>query len=221
MHDIHERTVKATELYLEYAKNLLKIPGNELKAGNVIDKIVALDSVEANKISFLKLMAQAYEARKQFREAADWYAKIVQINKSPSKFDLNTVGFNYFKAGAYPEAAAAFTFSTTKFSDDPYAYNMIGKSNWAIDTTMELGLANPAFEKTIQLALVDSLKYKPQLINAYKYFVAYHANVKKDNKIALEFTNKILSIEPNDAEAKIYLEALGNSTKPKQPGKKP
>jgi Flp pilus assembly protein TadD len=207
--------------YLEYAKNLLKIPGNEQKAGSVIDKAVALDSMETNKLILLKLMVQAYESRKLFKDAADWGTKIVQVKKSPSKFDLNTVGFNYFKAGAYPEAAAAFTFSTTKFSDDPYAYNMIGKSNWAIDTTMELGLANPAFEKTIQLSLVDSLKYKPQLINAYKYFVAYHANVKKDNKMALEFTNKILAIEPNDAEAKVYLEALSTSSKPKQPGKKP
>jgi tetratricopeptide (TPR) repeat protein len=157
------------------------------------------------------------ESRKQFKEAAIWFGKIVQVKKSPSKFDLNTVGFNYYKSGAYPEAAAAFAFSASKFPDDPYAYNMIGKSNSAIDTTMEQGLANPAFEKTIELGLLDSVKYKPQLITAYKYFVAYHANVKKDNKTALEFVQKILSLEPNDAEAKGFFEVLS----PTKPAAKP
>ena len=202
---------------MEYVKNLLKIPGNEGKAGEFTDKAVAMDSVEANNVSYLKLMAQALESRKQFKDAAIWYSKIVQVKKSPSKFDLNTVGFNFYKSGAYPEAAAAFGFSASKFPDDPYAYNMIGKSNAAIDTTMEQGLANPAFEKTIELGLQDSVKYKPQLVTAYKYFVAYHANVKKDNKTALEFVQKILSLEPNDAEAKGFFEVLS----PAKSGTKP
>lgn len=200
--------------YIEYVKNLLKIPGNEVKAGEYVDKAVSLDSVEVNKVNYLKLMAQAMESRKQFKDAAIWYGKIVQVKKSPSKFDLNTVGFNYYKAGAYQEAATAFTFSITKFQDDPYAYNMVGKSYSAIDTTMEQGLANPAFEKTIELGLLDSVKYKPQLITAYKYFVAYHANVKKDNSKALEFVQKILSLEPNDAEAKGFLQVLTAPSKP-------
>ena len=86
------------------------------------------------------------------------------------KFDINTTGFNYFKGGAYQQAIDIFTLSSTKFPDDPYAYNMIGKSSWAIDTTMEKGMANAAFEKTIQLSLADTVKYKAQLLNSYKYF---------------------------------------------------
>jgi tetratricopeptide (TPR) repeat protein len=209
--------------YVEYAKNLLKIPGNEAQAGLIIDKAVSMDSIETNKVQYLKAVAQAYESRKRFVEAADWYSKIVAIKKNPSKYDLNTTAFNYYKGGDYQKSIAAFTMSANKFTDDPYAYNMIGKASWAIDTTMEQGLANVAFEKTIQLSIVDTIKYKPQLMTAYKYFVAYYANIKKDKDMALSYVEKALALDPNDAEAKMYKEAITakpTTTKPKE-GKKP
>ena len=208
--------------YVEYAKNLLKIPGNEAQAGLIIDKAVSIDSIESNKVQYLKTVAQAYESRKLFVEAADWYNKIVSIKKNPSKFDLNTTAFNYYKGGDYQKSIVAFTASANKFTDDPYAYNMIGKASWAIDTTMEQGLANAAFEKTIQLAMVDTVKYKPQLMTAYKYFVAYFANIKKDKDMALSYVEKALALDPNDAEAKMYKEAITAkpTSKPKE-GKKP
>lgn len=208
--------------YVEYAKNLLKIPGNEAQAGLIVDKAVSMDSIETNKVQYLKAVAQAYESRKSFIEAADWYSKIVAVKKNPSKYDMNTTAFNYYKGGDFQKSIVAFTMSANKFTDDPYAYNMIGKASWAIDTTMEQGLANMAFEKTIQLAMVDTIKYKPQLMTAYKYFVAYFANIKKDKDMALSYVEKALALDPNDAEAKMYKEAITAkpTSKPKE-GKKP
>jgi len=77
---------------------------------------------------------------------------------------------------------------------------MTGKDYWAIDSTMEQGLANPFFEKTIEVASKDSVKYKAQLIGSYKYFVVYNISIKKDKAKALEFCDKILTIDPTDAE---------------------
>jgi tetratricopeptide (TPR) repeat protein len=187
--------------YFEYAKNLIKIPGKETNAINAIDKAVLLDSLESNKVQYLKFIAQAFEARKNFVEAANFYNKIIAVKKSPSKYDLNTAAFNYYKGAAFQQSIDIFKLSGEKFPDDPYAFNMIGKASWAIDTTMQLGLANEAFEKTIQVGIVDSVKYKPQLLTAYRYFVAYNANIKKDREATLLFTEKILALEPNDAEA--------------------
>ena len=78
---------------------------------------------------------------------------------------------------------------------------MIGKANWAIDSTMEQGLANPAFEKAIEVAQLDRNKYKNQLIGSYKYFVAYYANIKKDKQMAINYCDSVLAIDPADAEA--------------------
>jgi hypothetical protein len=98
---------------------------------------------------------------------------------------------------------------------------MIGKASWAIDTTLELGLPIKAFEKTIQIGAADSLKYKSQLITSYKYFVAYNANIKKDKPTALYYIDKILWLDPNDAETLNNKDALLKTQSKPQPGNKP
>ena len=212
--------------YIECAKNMLKINLNETQAGLLIDKAVAMDSVEANKILYLKSVAQFFENRKAFRNAAEYYSKIVAVKKNPSKTDLNNIGFNYFKGGDYQLSLDAFSLSANTFTDDPYAFNMISKigtTQWAIDSTLALGLANPAFEKTIQLGLADTVKYKSQLLKAYKYFVAYNANIAKDKNKALEFVEKALALDPTDTEANEYKNALmkKSTSKPTTEAKKP
>ncbi|MEY4703593.1 MAG: hypothetical protein RIR96_1490 [Bacteroidota bacterium] len=201
--------------YFEYAKNLLKIPGNESKVGAVIGKAVILDSIESNKVQYLRAVAQIFETRKSFLEAADFYSKIISVKKTPSKYDLDICALNYYKAGAFQQSIDVFKLSSEKFPNDPFVYNFIGKASSAIDTTMQLGMANEAFEKTIQFAITDSIKYKPQLLTAYRYFVAYYFNIKKDKETTLMYIEKILALEPNDAEA------LGNKKILTAPAKKP
>jgi len=70
-----------------------------------------------------------------------------------------------------------------------------------IDTLMTQALANPDFEKAISVGLADSVKNKLQLVGSYKYFVAYYANVKKDNATAVLYCDKILALDPTDTEA--------------------
>jgi tetratricopeptide (TPR) repeat protein len=211
--------------YAEYIKNLFKIPGNEIQAGLVVDNIVLSDSMENNKVNYLKIAAQYYETKKNFIEAANWYNKVVGVKKTPTKYDFNTVGLNYYKGGAYQQSINAFTLSASIYPDDPYTYNMIGKSSWAIDSTMEKGMANAAFEKTIQLSMADTIKYKPQLMTSYKYFVAYYANVLKDKNTAMQYVEKALSLDPGDSDANTFKQALLSSkqstTTPKNPSKKP
>jgi len=85
--------------YTSYAAILLKFPGNEMLAGTMVDKAVAMDSLESNKVTYLKSMAQAYESQKKYNEAADWYNKILTVKKNAGKTDLYYAGYNYFRAG--------------------------------------------------------------------------------------------------------------------------
>ena len=41
--------------YSTYASVLLKFPGNDSIAGTYVDKAVALDTLEANKVTYLKV----------------------------------------------------------------------------------------------------------------------------------------------------------------------
>ncbi|NDE09744.1 MAG: hypothetical protein EBZ95_04165 [Chitinophagia bacterium] len=187
--------------YATYANVLFKLPGNDSLAGVYIDKAVQLDTLESSKIAYLKATSLYFENQKNYKAAADWYAKILTVKKAPTSFDLNTAGLKYFKYGNYTSAIDIFSQSSKKYPEDVYGYYMTGKSYWAIDTTMEQGLANPAFQKVIEVGLADKVKNKAQLIASYKYFVAYYANIKKDKAAAMAYCDSVLVVDPADAEA--------------------
>ncbi len=196
--------------YTTYASVLLKFLGNDSVAGTFIDKAVALDTLEANKVTYLKSIALNYEGQKKYKEAAEWYNKVVLTKRAPGKVDIYNAGFNYFRSGNYTSSINLFNIYSQKFPEDAFGYYMTAKSKWGIDTAMLQALANPDFEKAIAVGTVDSVKYKLYLIGSYKYFVGYYANIKKDNAKAIEYCDKILALDPQDAEAannKIALQA--------------
>ena len=199
--------------YTTYASVLLKFPGNDTLAGNYIDKAVALDTLEVNKVNDLKTMASSFEAQKKYKEAADWYNKVLSVKKNPGKIDYYNAGYNYFRTGNYQTAIPVFNMYSQKYPEDAFGYYMSAKSKWGIDTTMAQGLANPDFEKAVTVGMVDSVKYKPQLTGSYKYFVAYYANVKKDNATAIAYCDKILALDPTDADALNNKQALKTPAK--------
>jgi tetratricopeptide (TPR) repeat protein len=187
--------------YSSYANVLLKFPGNDSLAGTYVDMAVALDSIESNKVTYLKNIALYYESQKKYKEAGDWYKKIIAVKKDPTKTDMYYAGYNYFRSGFYDPSIEIFKQFGQKFPEDAFSYYMIGKAYSAIDSTMEQGLANPHFQKAIEVGSVDKVKYKPQLIGSYKYFVAYFANIKKDKAMAISYCDSVLLIDPADTEA--------------------
>ena len=206
--------------YSTYANVLLKFPGNDSLAGTYVNRAVQLDTLEANKITYLKNIANYYVGQKKFKEAADWFSKVITVKKEPSKTDLYYAGYNYFRSGNYKPAVEIFNLYGQKYPEDPFSYYMIGKANWAIDSTMEQGIANPFFQKAIDVGSADKTKYKDQLIGSYKYFVAYFANIKKDKTTAINYCDSVLAIDPADTEALNNKTAIGamnmNAPAPKQ-----
>lgn len=188
--------------YSSYAALLLKFPGNEVKAGELVDKAVSLDTLEANKISYLKSLATAYEEQKKYKEAADWFNKILSVKKNYGKTDLYYAGYDYFRAGDYPASIAVFNKYSEKFPEDIFSYYMIGKANAAIDSTGALGLAVPHYQKAVEIGEkeADKEKVKNQLIGSYKFFIEYYYNVKKDQATALSYADKALALDPADAQ---------------------
>jgi tetratricopeptide (TPR) repeat protein len=188
--------------YETYAMVLLKFPGNESLAGTFIDKAVELAKTEEEKVALLKSLASTYEKRKQFKDAADWYKKLVMIRKAPTKTDLYNTGYNYYRIGQYNPSIEMFNLYAQKYPEDIFGHYFLGKANWAIDTLMTAGTANPFFEKAIAIgeAATDKSKVKNQLIGSYKYMIQYNTNIKKDKVAALAFCDKALAVDPAEAE---------------------
>lgn len=207
--------------YSTYALILLKFPGNEALAGTYIDKAVEMDSIENNKVSYLKTIALSYENQKNYLAAADWYKKILAVKKNPGKTDLYYAGYDYFRAAAFDSSIRIFTTYTEKFPDDIFGYYMIGKSNAGIDSTGALGLAVPSYEKAVEIGEkeADKEKVKNQLIGAYKFFIEYYYNVKKDQATSLSYVEKALLLDPADAQLLSNKEFISKND-PKAPAKK-
>jgi hypothetical protein len=80
----------------------------------------------------------------------------------------------------------------------------------------------------IEIAENDKVKNKNTLITAYGYMAGYNANIKKDFAAAIGFLDKILIVDPTNADATKNKEILqkamskggGGAAPPKSPGGK-
>ena len=190
--------------YFTYATVLLKFPGNEALAGSFMQQAVDQDSTEVGKAAMLKEVAASYEKSKQYADAGEWYKKILNVKKAPTKTDIYNAANSYYRIGQFAQSADLYTVYTQKYPEDIFGYYMVGKSLWGIDTVMKYGLANNYFVKAIEVgeAYPDKSKITAQLMGSYKYLFAYSANILKNKELALSYADKALLIDPNDAEMK-------------------
>lgn len=213
--------------YSSYATLLLQFPGNEAKVAELVQKAVALDSVEANKVSYIKSLAQSYEAQKNTKDAAIWYGKIVDLKKNYSNVDLFNAGYNFYASNELDSSNKYFTLYTVKYPEDIMGYYMLGNANAIIDSTNALGLAVPYYRKTVEIGELapDKPNAKTRLMNAYKFFVGYYYNTKKNQDSALIFVDKALALDPTDANMISNKEFISkndpNAPPKKQPASKP
>jgi tetratricopeptide (TPR) repeat protein len=189
--------------YSAYAMLLLKFPGNETQAAGYVEKAVALDSIETNKVTYLKALGNAYVTQKNFGEAATWFNKILSVKKNYSNVDLYNAGYNYFRAAKFDSSVAVFNKYTAKYPDEMFGYYMIAKANSGIDSTMKTGLAATSYLKAIEVGekMTDKTKIKDYLVGAYTFMMQYSFNIKKDQAAAISYIDKALVVDPTDAQS--------------------
>jgi tetratricopeptide (TPR) repeat protein len=188
--------------YSSYAMILLKFPGNEAQAASYVEKAVALDSIETNRVSYLKALGTAYRTQKNFGESAKWFNQVLSVKKNYTNVDLYNAGYDYFRAGKFDSSVAVFTKYTAKYPDDIFGYYMIAKANGGIDTTLATGLAFNSYQKAIEIGekATDPSKVKDQLSGAYTFMMQYYYNVKRDQATSVTYADKALALDPTDPQ---------------------
>jgi hypothetical protein len=73
---------------------------------------------------------------------------------------------------------------------------------------MALGLAVPAAMELVQITEVDKAKFKGQIIEASGYLANYFANIKTDYATSIQWFDKILEVDPTNADAIRYKDIL-------------
>lgn len=201
--------------YATYGKVLLQFQASEAQGENYIDKAIKMDTIPAQKIKTVTDLAKQFADKGNFAEAGKWYGKILGLDTSYGKTELFYAGYNDYRAGNYKTADSVFRLYQNKFPGDMLGWYLGARAAEGIDTTNELGLAKPLYQKVIEIAdtTTDKASIKDKLIPSYRYMLAYYYNIKHNTDSAIIYNNKILEVDPADAQALKTKDALDSVLK--------
>jgi tetratricopeptide (TPR) repeat protein len=214
--------------YTFRAQLLAKFPGNEVEAFKSFETAIQMDTTQQGKLALMNDAAALAKKINNRAEQAKWLGVIYRTDPRATKTDLYNYGFAFYQAKMFDSSKAVFAQYRDKYPDEVFGYFWGARSSAAIDTTSELGLALPDYEKLVEVAKkVDSVKYKSMIVESYMYMAGYSNNVKKDKEAALSYLAKVLEIDPANATAKQYVDVLSRppakqpATKQPAPATKP
>jgi tetratricopeptide (TPR) repeat protein len=188
--------------YMTYVTVLLQFEDRHEEAGKMVELAVSVDSLESNKVSYLKKLAQHHDNQKKHSYAGDWFRKVLSVKSNHTKTDIFNPGYAYYRAGDYPSAIELFSKYVEKFPEDLLGHYFLANMKAAQDSNMTEGLAVPHYEKLVQLgdSLTDKTKEKSKLLEAYLYLSGYQYLVKKDQEAALLLNAKALELDPQNEQ---------------------
>jgi tetratricopeptide (TPR) repeat protein len=176
-------------------------------------RILPLLGKESDKKSYYKKLAFFYKERKDHRNESIWLGKYYKNNQKATNVDLFNWGISLFQAQDYQKSDSVFKYYAEKYPEHVFGYYWQARSNAAIDSTMEKGLAVPYYKKLVEVAEKDTANAtnKRYLVEAYGYLAAYSVNEEKNYKVAIDLFEKVLDIDPANNDAKRYIEILEKS----------
>jgi tetratricopeptide (TPR) repeat protein len=195
--------------YKTYGQVLLKIPGQEAEGIAYINKAIDKDTLLANKIKYATDVAESLAKDKKYAEAGQWYGRVLQLDTAFTKTDLFYAGYDDFLGGNYKTSDSVFKIYQQKYPGDVYGWYLGAHAVEAMDTA-ETGKAQPLYQKVIEIGdtTQDKSTIQDKLIPSYRYMVAYYYNLKSNVDSAIYYNDKILELNPNDANATQTKQAL-------------
>lgn len=195
-----------------------KFPERQANFERYVNAAIAMDTSAKGKADLARKATDIFKKAGNSAKSAEWALKVLTLSPTLSKVDLFNAGYENLKAEQYMRSDSVFKVYKEKFPDDTYGYYWSYRALSSIDSTMEQGLAIPDATKFIEIAELDKAKNKSTLITAYGYVAGYHANIKKDFATAIQYIDKIIAIDPANADAiknkEILQKALAKGKKP-------
>ncbi len=206
-------------LYREIAQKYYEIKRYD-KAAEYYAKTIKNDKAPKNNDYLNSALANYQYAFRVGRDSTMAPMDTAQIRQAKQTYFLRADS-SFAQMAEQVEKTAGETY--------PLAYYYRGQSTYyAYPSAVSLstGAAVPHYEKFIQMATAetDSTKaqsYRKPLITSYKFLASYNL-AKKDEAKAKEYFNKVLELDPNDADVQKALNPVKAAPKPatKAPVKK-
>jgi tetratricopeptide (TPR) repeat protein len=195
----------------EMTADIYKYLGDaQVKAGNdslaIANYILALE-IDSSLVDIQRTVAETYHKKRKFNEAVEAYKKLQSIAPKLSAQDLYRSGQSNYYTGRLQEADTLFQKLAESQANSTVPYLWLARTNAAIDSTAEKGLAKPYFEKLVEKASANPEKGKADIIEAYLYLGYYHFN-KNEIPTAKSYYEKILGMNPDPKSKMIAEEAL-------------
>ena len=168
-----------------------------------------LETDSSSLIKYYKTLADLAKQQKNYAERARWLGKYYVANNKSTNVDLFNWGLAWFQSGNFTKSDSVFAMYEERYPQQVFGYYWRGRSNAAIDSTMEHGLAIPHYLKVIELGEKDTTgNSKKQLIEAYGYLAGFETNENKNYGKAIEYFEKLLQLDPENEQARKYVQIL-------------
>ena len=199
-----------------------KFPDKLDQADSYFNKAIAMDTLLKNKVDYAKAASDMYKKINNRAKSADWLTRILSIDTGYGKTELFYAGWENFYGEKYETADSVFNLYKQKYPDDMQGYYGGFRTKWMADTSgAASGILSEApvedANKFIEIAGVDSIKNKAALTLAYGYLAGYNANTLKDYEKAIFYLDKMISLDPNNVDAKNNREILQKALDRPQP----
>lgn len=202
-------SIKIAKDFVAMAELYLAKHENDSAAASY-EKVISLESDTSNLLTCYKKLAIICKEQKKYAAEAYWYRFYCAATADFTNVDLFNWGIAHYLAGEYIQADSVFAKYAFKYPEQDFGYYWRARSNSAIDSAMEQGLAIPYYSKMIEIAQSDTSNAtnRKHLVEAYGYLAAFEANNKKNYEVAIGYFEKLLLLDPDNESAKKYIDAL-------------
>ncbi len=194
--------------YVIAAYNAAKLKTDLTKVDYYFTKAIDADTVVANKIDLAKKAADFFKRDGQLKMSANWFVKVMTLKSKPSNVDYYNAGMAFYNLKEFVVSDSLFSIYKVNYPKENVGYLWSFRSKRYIDTSMVMGLAVPAAIELITILDSDKVKFKSQIIEASGYLANYYANIKSDYAASIQWFDKILEVDPTNADAIKYKDIL-------------
>lgn len=168
-------------------------------------KAIAREGTE-DKMEVYRNIAESYNEAKNWSKVSEWYGNLVKAYPNASANDYFNAGYYAFFAKDFAKAETGLETFNTKFPEENIGWYWLARTKAAQDTEAKEGTAVNAFNTWLAKPLKDGdTRRKEDEIFAYQYLALYNYQ-KKNKSAAVDYSKKILALDPENTTAKQIIE---------------
>jgi tetratricopeptide (TPR) repeat protein len=201
---------KVAKDYLLMGNLYASVKKNGSVAFNYFDKAVAVEKDSSELLKYYKQFSDLAADNKNFSEQAKWLDMYYNASNKTTNIDLFNLALAHYRAEQFAAADSVFGIYISKYPGQSFGYYWQAKSKALQDKDMSQGLAVEAYQKLVEVLEKNrnDTNFKKWIVEAYAYLAAYETNTQKDYAEAVDYFEKVLQVDPENTDAKKYIDLL-------------